>query len=100
MTEAETILWNRIRRRQLNGLQFNRQKPLGNYIADFYCPAKKLVIEIDGGQHYENGEIIKEDKTREKFLKETLKLKVVRFTNIDVTTNLSSVIDKIMEELK
>lgn len=100
MTEAEVILWNRIRRKQINNLQFNRQKPLGNYIVDFYCPAKKLVIEIDGGQHYENGEIIKEDKEREKFLKETLRLKVIRFTNIDITANLGSVMDKIMEELK
>lgn len=100
MTEAETILWSRIRRKQINNLQFNRQKPLGNYIVDFYCPTKKLIIEIDGGQHYEGGEIIKEDKERERFLKEVLKLKVIRFTNIDITGNLSSVMDKIIEELK
>jgi very-short-patch-repair endonuclease len=100
MTEAEVILWNRIRRKQINNLQFNRQKPLGNYIVDFHCPMKNLVIEIDGGQHYENGEIIKEDQEREKFLKEVLKLKVIRFTNLDITQNLSSVMDKIIEELK
>lgn len=100
MTEAEIILWNRIRRKQINNLQFNRQKPLGNYIVDFYCPTKKLVIEIDGGQHYEDGEIIKEDKEREKFLKEVLGLKVIRFTNIDIMQNLGSVMDKIIEELK
>ena len=99
MTEAEIILWNRLRRKQINNIQFYRQKPLGNYIVDFYCPAKKLIIEIDGGQHYENGEIIKEDKERESFLIQTLKLKVLRFTNTDITKNLASVMDKIIEEL-
>lgn len=100
MTEAEVILWNRLRRKQINNLQFNRQKPLGKYIVDFYCPAKKLVIEIDGGQHYENGRNIIEDQERDKFLKEILKLKVIRFTNIDITKNLVEAIDKIIEELK
>jgi len=100
MTEAEVILWNRLKRKQINNLQFNRQKPLGNYIVDFYCSTKKLVIEIDGGQHYEGGEIIKEDREREKFLKEVLGLKVIRFTNIDIMQNLGSVMDKIIEELK
>jgi len=100
MTEAEVILWNILRKKQINNLQFNRQKPLGNYIVDFYCSTKKLVVEIDGGQHYEDGEIIKEDENREKFLKETLKLKVIRFTNIDITRNLGSVMDKIIEGLK
>jgi very-short-patch-repair endonuclease len=100
MTKAEVILWNRIRRKQINKLQFNRQKPLGSYIVDFYCPTKKLVIEIDGGQHYENGEIVEEDKEREHFFKQALKLKVLRFTNDDVLYNLSGVIDKIIEVLK
>lgn len=100
MTEAEVILWNRIRKKQINNLQFNRQKPLGKYIVDFYCPAKKLVIEVDGGQHYENGENIKGDRERDKFLREVLRLKVIRFTNIDITKNIVSVIDKILEEIK
>ena len=100
MTKSEVILWNRLRRKQINNLQFNRQKPLGKYIVDFYCATKKLVIEIDGGQHYENGEIIKEDQERDSFLKEILKLRVIRFTNIDITKNLGSVMDKIIEDLK
>jgi len=100
MTEAETRLWNRIRKKQVNNFQFYRQRPLGNYIVDFYCPIKKLVIEIDGGQHYENGEITKEDAEREDFLKETLGLKILRFTNIDVMKNIASVIEKIVDELK
>jgi len=52
MTDAEKLLWSKIRGKQLSGLQFYRQKIIGNYIADFYCPKSRLVIEIDGGQHY------------------------------------------------
>ena len=100
MTEAEVRMWNQVRKKQVNNLQFYRQKPLGKYVADFYCPTKKLVIEIDGGQHYKNGEIIEKDSEREKYLKEVLKLKVLRFTNIDIIENMGNVMDKILEELK
>ena len=53
MTDAEHRLWFRLRRKQLLGLQFYRQKPIGKYIVDFYAPAVALVIEVDGGQHFE-----------------------------------------------
>ena len=52
MTEAERVLWSRIRGKQLKGLQVYRQKPIGRFVVDFYCPKAKLVIELDGGQHY------------------------------------------------
>ena len=52
MTDAEVKLWNHLRRKQIKGLQFFRQRPIGNYIVDFYAPEAKLVIEVDGGQHY------------------------------------------------
>ena len=52
MTDAEQWLWQRLRRKQILGLQFYRQKPILNFIVDFYCSAAKLVIECDGGQHY------------------------------------------------
>ncbi len=52
MTDAERLLWSRIRRKQLKDCQFYRQKVVGNYIVDFYCPKSNLVIELDGGQHY------------------------------------------------
>jgi very-short-patch-repair endonuclease len=52
MTDAERLLWSKIRWKQFKGVQFYRQKIIGNYIADFYCPKLKLVIEVDGGQHY------------------------------------------------
>jgi len=50
-TEAEKIIWQRIRSKQLNGFKFKRQQPIGCYIVDFVCFDKKLIIEIDGGQH-------------------------------------------------
>ncbi len=49
MTDAEKLLWSRLRNKQILGLQFYRQKPILNYIVDFYCPAANLVIECDGG---------------------------------------------------
>ncbi|MGC8493250.1 MAG: endonuclease domain-containing protein [Syntrophobacteraceae bacterium] len=52
MTDAEQALWFRVRRKQLNGRIFYRQKSIGSYIVDFYCPSAKLVVELDGGQHY------------------------------------------------
>jgi len=54
MTDAERYLWARIRRRQIQGFKFRRQQPLGTYIVDFVCLEKKLVVELDGGQHAES----------------------------------------------
>ena len=53
MTDAEQMLWRRIRFKQVRGLLFYRQKPLLKFIVDFYCPKAKLVIELDGSQHFE-----------------------------------------------
>jgi len=53
MTDAEQKLWYRLRRKQINGWQFYRQKIIGSYIVDFYCPAARLVVELDGSQHFE-----------------------------------------------
>ena len=71
MTDAELLLWSRLKHKQLGGLQFYRQKPLGAYIVDFYCATKNLVIEIDGGQHYEEANMV-QDKERDAFLKDQL----------------------------
>ncbi|MBP9011503.1 MAG: DUF559 domain-containing protein, partial [Syntrophaceae bacterium] len=49
MTDAERLLWSRIRKKQISDVQFYRQKNIGNYIVDFYCPQGRLVIELDGG---------------------------------------------------
>jgi very-short-patch-repair endonuclease len=96
MTKEEIILWARIRRKQVNNLQFYRQKPLGPYIIDFYCPKKKIVIEIDGGQHYDQNNYEK-DLERDRYLREALKLKVIRFTNLDIKQNLDGVLEVIYQ---
>jgi len=93
MTDAEQRLWARIRGKQLKGYQFYRQKPIGDYIADFYCPKAKLVIELDGGQHYtEDGR--QKDKIRDKYLSDN-GLKVLRFSDKDVLAQIESVLEKI-----
>ncbi|OGQ65378.1 MAG: hypothetical protein A3F89_07175, partial [Deltaproteobacteria bacterium RIFCSPLOWO2_12_FULL_50_11] len=57
MTESERLLWSRLRKKQILGVQFYRQKPMGDYIVDFYAPKVKLVIEVDGSQHLEEDHI-------------------------------------------
>ena len=97
MTDAEQILWSRIRRKQLKSRQFYRQKIIGNYITDFYCPKSKLIIEIDGGQHYSEQEK-KKDKIRDDYISK-IGLKVLRFSDNEIFKNLEDVIDKIYEFL-
>ena len=93
MTDAEIALWTKLRRKQIFGLPFYRQKPLGNFIVDFYCPAARLVIEIDGGQHYtEQGR--KHDSRRDEYLND-MGLFVLRFSNLDVLGNMDGVIAEI-----
>ena len=94
-TDAEKALWSKIRAKQMKGAQFYRQKPIGNYIVDFYCPKGKLVIELDGGQHYSE-----EGKAKDILRDETLEglgLKVIRFSDIEVFKNMQGVIERIWE---
>lgn len=98
MTDAERMLWIKIKKKQLNNLQFYRQKIIGDYIVDFYCPRAKIVIEVDGGQHYEE-EGIKKDEIRDNYLK-NLGFKVLRFTNLDVLKNIGGVMDEICRNCK
>ena len=96
MTEAEKKLWYRIKSKQINNLNFNRQKIIGNYIADFYCHQLKIVIEIDGGQHYmKDG--LERDKARDEHIA-SLGIKTIRFTNIEVLNNIDGVIFKILNQ--
>ena len=98
MTDAEKRLWAKIRMRQMGGHQFYRQRAIGNYIVDFYCPKAKLVLEVDGGQHYSD-EQIEIDKKRSSYLNR-LGFKVMRFTNLDVLNNIDVVLDEIYRYLK
>ena len=98
MTDAEVALWAKLRRRQLYDHQFRRQKPIGNFIVDFYCPSANLVIEIDGGQHYsQDGQAY--DEKRDAKLR-SLGLEVLRFSNFDVLGNLEGVIGEIVRYLE
>ena len=93
LTAAETLLWSKIRMKQLKGCWFYRQKPVGEYIADFYCTDAKLVVEVDGGQHFSN-ETIEYDRIRNEYMT-GLGLRVIRFTNAEVLTNIKGVIEAI-----
>jgi very-short-patch-repair endonuclease len=98
MTDAEQLLWSKIRRKQIRQYQFYRQRIIRNYIVDFYCPKARLVIEIDGGQHYSE-EGVELDKLRDKHLAD-LGLRVVRLSNMDVLQNIDGVLEYIYEYLK
>lgn len=91
-TEAEQILWEYLRNNKL-GVKFKRQHSIGNYIPDFYCASKRLIIELDGAAHTEK-EQKEKDEERDKNLKE-MNFSVLRFLNSEVETNIDSVIKKI-----
>ena len=90
-TKEENQLWYQFLRRY--PCQFRRQYILGNYIADFYCHRAKLVVELDGSQHYDP-ETMKKDKQRTTYL-ESLGLKVLRFTNLDIRLRFRGVCEMI-----
>ena len=93
MTNSEQMLWAHLRRKQLLGVQFYRQKPIGNHIVDFYSPKVKLVIEVDGSQHFEPNHAQK-DLARKKYL-QTQGLLVLRFDNLQVLQKTDEVMGKI-----
>ena len=97
MTDAERHLWAKIRMKQLKGYQFYRQKPVGDYIVDFFCPRAKLVIEVDGSQHFSD-EMTEYDRVRNEYLL-SLGLRVLRFTNTDVLKHVESVVESIEKEI-
>ncbi len=97
MTDAERLLWMKLRRKQLKGLQFYTQKPIGNFIVDFYCPKVKLIIELDGGQHYTE-EGIEKDKARDNDLQKQ-GFRVLRFSDREIFKQLDGVLEKIYANL-
>ena len=97
MTKPEIYLWSKLRMNQINNCRFYIQKIIGNYIVDFFCPKYNLVIEVDGGQHYSDT-MLEADKQRETALK-NLGMKVLRFTNADVLTNLNEVVAGIAQNM-
>ena len=96
-TDAERKLWSKLRLKQLYGYQFYRQRVIGNYIVDFCSPALKLVIEVDGSQHYTD-EGTTADKIRDDFL-QGCGFKVLRYNDYEVLTNTNGVVENIMENM-
>ena len=97
-TEVERIMWTILRNRNFLGVKFRRQHSIGNYIADFYCPSIKLVIELDGSVHFTE-EGLEYDKIREEFMN-SLGIKTLRFNNNDVMKNIEGVLEEIKKTLQ
>jgi len=98
MTEAEKILWSSLRGKQLNGYKFRRQHPISQYIADFYCHEKRLIIEVDGGIHMKT-DIKENDENRTAEL-DRFGIRVIRFYNDDVVNDLGAILSAIKKTLE
>ncbi|MFZ3091386.1 MAG: endonuclease domain-containing protein [Nitrospirota bacterium] len=90
-TDAEILLWRYLRSKQLEGMKFRRQQPIGRYVVDFVCFEKKIIIEVDGGQHSVETE---KDKERDEWFK-SQGFKVLRFWNNEVLANTQGVLEVI-----
>ena len=97
-TDTESKLWAKLRKKQLEGVKFRRQQPIGSYIVDFVSFERKLVVEIDGGQHNEDT-IREEDEARTALIKGK-GYRVLRFWDNEVLTNIEGVLEKIRESLE
>ena len=94
-TDAETLIWARLRDRRLDGHKFRRQAPIGPYIVDFCCFSRNLIVEVDGGQHAES----QTDNQRTRLLK-TKGFRELRFWNHDVLANTEGVLEVIRAGLR
>jgi very-short-patch-repair endonuclease len=92
-TPQERKLWQRLRRKQLFGIKFRRQHPIDRFILDFFCYEHKLAVEIDGGSHYQPDQQ-EYDQARTDWLAQH-GIRVIRFTNRDVDSNIEGVLDEI-----
>lgn len=93
-TDAENLLWKHVRAKRLEGLKFRRQEPIGEYIVDFVCHEKKVIIELDGGQHSIDR---KKDKERDRWLSGE-GFKVLRFWNNDILRQIREILEIIIKE--
>jgi very-short-patch-repair endonuclease len=94
MTPAQIRLWQALKRSQLAGRKFRRQHSMGSYVLDFFCPAERLALELDGSAH-DSAAANDHDERREAFLS-SLGIEVVRFENRDVMDNLEGVLAQIL----
>ena len=98
MTESEQVLWSRLRGKQLFGVQFYRQKPIGNYIVDFFAPRAELVVEVDGSQHFMMDHAEK-DRERDRYLM-SRGIRVLRFNSRAVLRDTDSVVEAIYQAMQ
>jgi very-short-patch-repair endonuclease len=98
ITEAERKLWALLRRKQFAGLRFRRQQAIGPYVVDFYCASAKLIVELDGGQHFD-AQHLAYDAARTQWLEQN-GFRVVRFANIQFQRERDSVVDAIWHAVK
>jgi len=98
LTDAEQRMWSCLRGKQVLGIQFYRQKPIGNFIVDFYAPTKRLVIELDGGHHLDTAQA-SYDRRRSEYLAK-LRLKVLRFDDRRVLLEMDSVLQVVFRTLE
>ncbi|WMP16886.1 endonuclease domain-containing protein [Thiothrix lacustris] len=96
-TDAENILWAKLRRKQLCGVQFYRQKPIGGFIVDFYCAAAKLVVELDGKHHTEESQMAYDQERTQQL--EVFGLHILRFSNQSIFQNTDAVVATIQSTL-
>jgi very-short-patch-repair endonuclease len=97
MTDAQSIIWYNVRAHRFQGASVRRPTPIGPYIAEFVCHAAKLIIELDGGQHFESKNIARDAK-RDAYLA-ARGYRILRFNSLDVTTNKSGVLETIAAAL-
>ncbi|WP_298244938.1 endonuclease domain-containing protein [uncultured Bradyrhizobium sp.] len=96
-TPHERVLWRALKDLPMDGSHFRRQAPIGPYVVDFFCPAKRLIIELDGGHHNEDA-MAKRDAERQRWLEDE-GYHVIRFWNSEITADLIAVVERIYVEL-
>ncbi|MDE5442109.1 DUF559 domain-containing protein [Bradyrhizobium sp. CSA207] len=96
-TPYERLLWRALKELPVEGTHFRRQAPIGPYVVDFFCPAKRLIIELDGGHHNED-DTAEKDRERQRWL-EREGYQVIRFWNSEIAADLTAVLERIYVEL-
>ena len=96
LTPAEALLWKHLQNRQTAGRKFRRQHSIGPYILDFYCPREKLAVELDGAAH-DHEQTAERDEARTRYLV-SLSIRVLRFENRDVVSNMEGVLRMIEDQ--
>lgn len=94
MTDAEILLWCHLRRRNISGFRFLRQKPIGTFIVDFFSPEAKIAIEVDGNQHADSDKAVVSDVNRDRYLMRR-GIRVLRFSNYQVFCETEAVLEEV-----